>query len=321
MWLLDSGASTHFTYLLDDFIEYKPASKDERTPVQTASTTIFVEGRGTVLLYHNVGDQMITTRLYPVLYIPQLTTRLLSMGAFLQSGLHVSGNAHQIDLNFKRNTLMTCKPRNFGFTTYWLNARITDSQAHELIYSLDYDLMHRRLGHPSKDVLIHSRDKVKGFPKNIKIPSDIPVCPGCAQGKMPAAAHPPSETRATKPFERIHSDLKSFPVVSYHKYKYFVSFFDDYTSYAWIVLLRDKASTILALKQFMALVKNQYNTQIKEWMSDAGGEYKSGAFLKTLKDAGIKILQSAPHTPQQNGRAERFMRTVMDKAQAMRLEA
>ena len=67
----------------------------------------------------------------------------------------------------------------------------------------------------------------------------------------------------------------------------------------------------------MALVKTQYGADIKEWMSDAGGEYKSDAFLKTLKDAGIKILQSAPHTPQQNGRAERFMRTIMDKAQSM----
>src|SRR5260370_36845465 len=56
-------------------------------------------------------------------------------------------------------------------------------------------------------------------------------------------------------------------------------------------------------------------------MLDAGGEYKSDEFLKVLKDMGINILQSAPHTPQQNGRADRFMRTSMDKAQAMRLEA
>ena len=53
----------------------------------------------------------------------------------------------------------------------------------------------------------------------------------------------------------------------------------------------------------------------------SGGEYKSDAFLKHLKDAGIKVLQSVPHTPQQNGQAERFMRTIMDKAQAMCLEA
>jgi transposase InsO family protein len=52
-------------------------------------------------------------------------------------------------------------------------------------------------------------------------------------------------------------------------------------------------------------------------MSNAGGEYKSNTFLKTLKDAEIKILQSAPHTPQQNGCAECFMCTTMDKAQSM----
>jgi transposase InsO family protein len=52
------------------------------------------------------------------------------------------------------------------------------------------------------------------------------------------------------------------------------------------------------------MVKNQFNTTIKEWMSDAGGEYKSNEFLNELKDNGIKVLQSAPHTPQQNGHAE-----------------
>jgi transposase InsO family protein len=91
--------------------------------------------------------------------------------------------------------------------------------------------------------------------------------------------------------------------------------------YAWITLLHDKASAITALRQWLALIKNQFDTTIKEWMSDAGGEYKSDVFLKTLKDAGITVLQSTPHTPQQNGCAERFMRTIMDKAQAMRLEA
>ena len=32
-------------------------------------------------------------------------------------------------------------------------------------------------------------------------------------------------------------------------------------------------------------------------------------------------MQSIPHTPQQNGRAERFNRTISDKAQAMRFQA
>ena len=55
-------------------------------------------------------------------------------------------------------------------------------------------------------------------------------------------------------------------------------------------------------------------------MSDAGGEYKLEAFLRTLKYAGISIKQSASHTPQQNGHTEYLMCTLMDKAQAMCLE-
>ena len=76
-------------------------------------------------------------------------------------------------------------------------------------------------------------------------------------------------------------------------------------------------AAITALKQFMVLVKIQHGADIKEWMSDAGGEYKSDTFLKTLKDVGIKILQSALHIPQQNSCAEHFMCTIIDKAQSM----
>ena len=56
-------------------------------------------------------------------------------------------------------------------------------------------------------------------------------------------------------------------------------------------------------------------------MSDGGGEYKCKAFDALLKDKGIEILQSVPHQPQQNGRAERLMRTLSDKAEAMRFDA
>jgi len=303
LWVLDSGASAHFTYDINDFIEYEKLAPKDREPVRTAAHTIYVEGKGTILLKHKVGDKLVTTRLYPVLHVPDISARLLSMGEFLKEGLTVTGNARHISLHDRNGTALTCKPLANGQTTFYLDSAIADLQEDQ-VYKVDYDLMHKRLGHPSKDIMSHARKNCNGFPSDLQFPTNAPVCPGCAQGKMPASSHPPSETRATAPFERIHSDLKSFPVASYHKYKYFVNFLDDYTSYAWIVLLRNKSDAILALKQFMAMVKTQYDADIKEWMSDAGGEYKSDAFLKTLKDAGIKILQSAPHTPQQNGRAE-----------------
>jgi hypothetical protein len=64
------------------------------------------------------------------------------------------------------------------------------------IYSADYDLLHRCLGHPSKDVLSNAKSKTKGFPQDLQIPTNMPVFPGCVQGKMPASSHPPSATRA-----------------------------------------------------------------------------------------------------------------------------
>ena len=65
----------------------------------------------------------------------------------------------------------------------------------------------------------------------------------------------------------------------------------------------------------------QHNSKVVNWVSDAGGEYKSDACDALLKQHGIKILQSAPHTPQQNSYMERFMHIKMDKAEAIHHEA
>jgi hypothetical protein len=264
MWLLDSGASAHFTNTLSDFIEYQPANKSDRQAVRTAANTIWVEGEGTVLLRHYLNGNLVTTRINPVLYIPQMNTQLLSMGEFLQQGLQLKGNSHRITLTHKNKLFVHFKPLIIGQTLYWLDALTTTVEARfsETIYKIDYDLMHRRLGHPSKEVLRQAKDHTKGFPEGISIPTTSKVCPGCAQGKMPAAIHPPSQTRATEAFKRIHSDLKSFPDPSYHKYKYFIDFLDDYTSFMWIQLLHDKALAIIALKQWLALIGNQYSTTI-----------------------------------------------------------
>ena len=78
---------------------------------------------------------------------------------------------------------------------------------------MDFEIMHRHLVHPSGEVLQKAGKYVKDF-LDIKIPSEH-FCPGCAQGKMTQKPFPASETRATEPFELIHSDLKMQPVESY----------------------------------------------------------------------------------------------------------
>ena len=47
-WILDLGASMHSTPQRDAFTTYHKFSKDECLPVQTAASTIFMEGKETI---------------------------------------------------------------------------------------------------------------------------------------------------------------------------------------------------------------------------------------------------------------------------------
>jgi len=67
MWLLDSGASAHFTNNISDFINYTPIAKSDRMPVKTAAHTIYVEcydSRHVSLFFHFIPSHSITCRTY-----------------------------------------------------------------------------------------------------------------------------------------------------------------------------------------------------------------------------------------------------------------
>ncbi|THH27330.1 hypothetical protein EUX98_g6847 [Antrodiella citrinella] len=328
-WLMDSGASLHCTNQIDDFIDYEKLPV--KIPIKTASTTkIYMIRVGSVAIRHPVLQNNGTyvhqvSRVFPVYHCPEMIGRILSMGTFIQDDLIVRSDSRHIAL-YQRNLelpIIDCFPRQANDTLYIVPDYSVDDGTFELnpvVFAVDFGIMHRCLGHPSKDVLQRAKVHTKGFPPNLSFPKESPICRGCAEGKMKLQSFPPSRTRASKPFEKIHSDLKSLPVESYHRNKYFIIFYDDYTSNGWIIFLREKSGAITATRQFIAMVKNQYKTTIKEWMSDAGGEYKSDEFLKMLADLGIKVLQSAPNMHQQNRRAERWIQTIMDKAEPMRFD-
>ena len=296
-WIIDSGASQHFTYNINDFIEYMPGT------VKTANSKAQIIGKGMVVL--EVQDRQI--RIGPVYLVPDLKMRLLSLGMFLKARLSTRGNAQEISLYKGHQNFLTFLPVRDDHTIYAITAMVCTANTieHETIYAMDFETMHCRLAHPSGEVLKKAGKYVKDFP-NIEIPTDH-ICPGCTQGKMTNKTFPSSERRATQPFELIHSDLKSFPIESYHKFKYTIIFYDDYTSRVWTTNLKTKDAALPATKHFLAMVETQFQGTVRGWMSDTGGEYTSKAFTQMLHEKGIKILQSIPHTHQQNGRAERII--------------
>ena len=213
----------------------------------------------------------------------------------------------------KSNQLeIVCEPHEPGQTIYWLSAKLASADsllAKLLICLVNYDIMHCWFSHPSKDVLQHASGTTLGFP-SITFPHEECICPRCAEGKMTRLVFPASDQRSAKPFNKIHMDLKAMPVRSYHGYNYFSIILDNATSHGWTVNLKQKSDTAPAIQQFIAMVKTQYGLSIKEVQINAGGEFKSQEF----QEQGITTLTSIPHMHQQNGRAERFICTMMDKA-------
>jgi hypothetical protein len=202
------------------------------------------------------------------------------MGTFLKSGLKTFGNSRSIGIYEGKNQFLIFKPRSNLNSIYVIRSIAAKTDIHmalSTIYAIDYEIMHRRLAHPSKKVLLRARKHLKNFPE-IEFPKEEHLCPGCAQGKITNHPFLPSTRRASQPFELVHSDLKSFPIDSYHKYKYVIVFLDDHTSSAWTVNLRTKDAALTATAHFIALV--EINFRIIQWMSDAGGEYKSKALKK-----------------------------------------
>ena len=65
------------------------------------------------------------------------------------------------------------------------------------------------------------------------------------------------------------------------------------------------------------MFKTQTNLKIKKIRCDGGGEFNSDEFKMFLQEKGIIQSLTNPHSPQMNGIAERFNRTIMEKARCL----
>ena len=99
--------------------------------------------------------------------------------------------------------------------------------------------------------------------------------------------------------------------------KYFVTFVDDHTRYVWAYILKSKDEVFAHFQKWKAQVEKSTGREVKILRSDNGGEYTSKEFNSYLITEGIKHEQTTPHTPQQNGVAERLNRTLIEGVQTM----
>ena len=105
--------------------------------------------------------------------------------------------------------------------------------------------------------------------------------------------------------------------MSLGKRRYFCILVDDRTGYTWFnpcALKSDFTDWFVKLNKLFA---NQYGTHIKVLRSDRGGEYVNAPLEKYCVENGIKLEFTIPHTPEQNGVAERTNRKILDKGRTI----
>ena len=185
-WLLDSSVSRHFTGDLGDFASYHVLK--HKHYAKTANGVAEIAGIGTVLLRcldHNTGDEKVV-KLTQVLHMPGASACLISMGKMLLCNYRVAGDKKGISLIGKADRLwFGADPEDEHGIIFGIRSIPTiRSNYIASVSKVDYDIMHWRFGHPSKEVLQRACKHMQRF-LDIHFPTEDCVCPGCALGKMP----------------------------------------------------------------------------------------------------------------------------------------
>ena len=154
-WLLDSGTSRHFTSNINDFASYQELMHKHYAKVANGVAEI-AASVGTILLQclNSTGDELIV-KLTQVLYMPSTTAHLISMGELLLCDYTVTGDKSGISLTGESNRLwFVPDPEDEHGVIFGIRSILTiRSNFITSMSKVDYDIMHQRFGHPSKDVL------------------------------------------------------------------------------------------------------------------------------------------------------------------------
>lgn len=151
------------------------------------------------------------------------------------------------------------------------------------LLSVALSIWHQRLGHPAHQVfklLVDSRF----IPcSRTKLPR---LCHACQMGKHMKFPFSLSNFVYRFPFEIVHYDVWTTPVASVGGIKYYVIFLDNYYQFLWVYPSRAKSDLFSKFLHFSAYVKNHFQSDIKSFQCDDGGEYNNHRFHSFFARSG-----------------------------------
>ena len=109
--------------------------------------------------------------------------------------------------------------------------------------------------------------------------------------------------------------LGPFEVPSLNGSRYAITFIDEYSKHSVVKFMSKKSQTFEKFKEYVAeFGKPRLRT-------DNGAEYTANKFKDYCRDSRIKQEFTVPETPQQNGVAARFNRTLVEMGRSLLIQA
>lgn len=297
-WILDSGATQHMSNDKSHFTKLEPCS----TTITTANNTkMTASGRGDVQLATPNGTSF---TLLNVLYVPQLASNHLSICCATKNPHMTFNFLHgECRIMFRNTLIAIAKQRDSLLVLETVRPYAHTAKAND---SLTW---HKRLGHLNQEYMC--KNTIQTIIGNVEPFS----CHTCHKNKSTRIISHSPVTKAKRPLEKIHSDLAG-PItpMSLDGNKYLITFTDDYSRFSWVFPCERKSQCLEIFKVFKKAVENELDQKIAFLHCDNGGEYSSKEWNHYVRQEGIQMQYTVPHTPEQNGVAERLNRTLFNMA-------
>ena len=288
-FIVDSGATCHIVNDLSFFTTFTWKTLE---PITVANATkLPVLGFGDIVCNGFVIKN--------VQYCPQAKRNLLSVRTLADNGWTVSFSS--TDCVIVKGDAMVTAVRNRSFYTY------TPTLSSKMALMTEEELIHRRFGHPGKNVPIqrHTVGATEGY-----YPGQ---CKPCFQGK----AHKSSarkeyrgddDRRACTVYVDFSGPFKS----GLHGHRIYMIFLHYSTHYVTVFPMDSKKGAELALQIYCNRHKDFDVLQC-----DEDSVLRSLGFQQRCAFNGLQLRFTSPHRHEFQGAVERVIRTLQDKARSM----
>ena len=127
--------------------------------------------------------------------------------------------------------------------------------------------------------------------------------------------------RSVEACAELHTDTIPVKPQGLGGFNHFMTIIDSATMYTWVVFLVQKSEAGQKLQDFIRWLEKQSGRSVKMIMRDGGREYSPTEEKLFARETGIDVRESAPRTPEQNGKAEVTGRYILEMARAARINA